>query len=363
MIDHLWPKGMQFANAWLLLLALVPLAILVLELRRRPRTVAISAVPAAGVVPRTWRVRLLWAPAALRCLGLTLLVVALARPQQGIGRVETSSEAVAIQLVVDRSGSMKARMRMGGQELMRLDVVKRVIRDFLLGGGAGLSGRGSDLIGVVSFCGYAETVCPPVRDTETLVSLVETIQLPQYRFEDGTAIGDGLALAAARLRTAEQDLKNRTDGEQYGDLRIRSKVAILLTDGANNRGEIEPIAAAEMARDWGIRVYTIGIGAGVEAYDVMQTPFGEQRVRIQSDVDEPMLQQIAEMTGGIYRRAQDGDALRAICAEIDRLEKTTIKTVEFVDYDERYAPFAAAGAAGVLASMLLGLGLLRRPLA
>ncbi|MCC6323055.1 MAG: VWA domain-containing protein [Phycisphaerales bacterium] len=363
MIQHLWPRGMQFESPWLLGLLAIPLVIVILELRRRPRTVSLSALPSRFDIPRSWRTRMLWLPPALRFIGLSALVVALARPQQGIGRVETSSEAVAIELVVDRSGSMKAQMDLGGKDLMRIDVVKRVIHDFLMGTASGLKGRGSDLIGLVSFCGYAETVCPPVRDNATLAQLVDTLQLPQYRFEDGTAIGDGLSLAAARLRTAEQDLKNRTDAEQYRELRIKSKVIILLTDGANNRGEIEPLDAAKLAKDWGIKVYTIGIGAGADAYDVMQTPFGEQRVRIQSDVDEPMLREMATMTGGVYRRAQDGDALRAICKEIDSLEKTTVKTVEYVDYSERFMTFAAAGAAALAISTMLASTVLRRAVA
>lgn len=363
MIRHLWPVGTQLATPAALLLLVLPITILVLELRRRPRTAPLSSLNAAAGVPGSWRTRLLWAVPVLRFLGFTALIIALARPQQGIGRMETSTEAIAIELVVDRSGSMAQEMILDGSSLSRIDVVKRVLRDFLVGNNKGLAGRESDLIGLVSFAGYAETVCPPVRDARTLAQLVDSIQLPQYQFEQGTAIGEGLSLAAARLRTAEQDLKNRTDAKQYEQLRIKSKVVILLTDGANNRGEHTPEEATKLAKDWGIKVYTIGIGAGTDSYQVMRSPFGDQRIRVPSDCDEPLLQTIADTTGGVYRRAQDGNALRQICEEIDKLEKTTVKTVEYVDYSEHFQGFAAGGAALLALGTLLGSSILRRVVA
>lgn len=363
MIDRLWPSGMQFATPWALTLIVLPLVILAMELRRGTRAAGLSALPRGGRLPRSWRTRLLWAPPALRCLGLVLLIIALARPQQGIGRIGSSADAVAIELVVDRSGSMAQEMILDGKSMTRLEVVKRVVREFLVGDDSGLAGRPSDLVGVVSFAAFAQTACPPVRDPRTLVQLVDAIPLAQYDYENGTSIGDGLSLAAARLHTAEQDLKNRTDAEQFESLRIKSKVCILLTDGRSTPGTPPPLEAAQLAKDWGIKVYTIGIGAGADSYVVQRTPFGDRRLRVPSDVDEPTLQQIADMTGGLYRRAQDGQALRRIYEEIDQLEKTSVRTVEYVDYSEKFTIFAAIGLGALATAVALNTTVLRRTVA
>ena len=211
-----WPSNMHFASPWALALLVLPLAIVVLELRRPRRAARLSQVPVSLGLPRSLRSRLLWLPPVTRCLGVCLLVVALARPQLGQGRAETSTDAVAMQLVVDRSPSMRAPTILGGSQITRMDAVKRVVRDFLLGDGRELEGRPSDLIGVVSFARFADTACPPVRDPSTLVQLIDAIEPARPRSdEDGTAIGDGVALAAARLRTAEQDLRNRTSNRRF----------------------------------------------------------------------------------------------------------------------------------------------------
>jgi Ca-activated chloride channel family protein len=359
-IGFFWPRGTQLASPLALALLAVPLALLVLELRRRRRGAAISALPGGGRLPASWRTRLLWLPPVLRFLSLSLLVVALARPQQGVGRVESTADAVAIELVVDRSGSMAQLMPLDGVNMPRMDVVKRVVHDFLLGNEKDLGGRHSDLVGLVAFGDYAETICPPVRDPATVARLAESVQVAN----EHTALGDGLALAAARLHTAEQDLKNRTDASKYEQLRIKSKVVILLTDGANNYGEQRPEEAAKLAKDWGVKVYTIGLGAGVDSVQVVTDMLGNQhRIARPSDCDEPSLRRIADMTGGVYRRAQDGESLRNIYKEIDQLEKTSIKTVEYVDYNERFMAFAAAGGALAVAGSVLGATLLRRALA
>jgi Ca-activated chloride channel family protein len=355
--------GARWESPWAL--ALVPVLVLAAiflsrSSRRAPRG-GLSSVEGLSALPRTFRQRLAWFPGAACWLGMGLLVVALARPQLGIGRVETSAEAVAIQLVVDRSGSMNQYMEVDGALVSRMNAVKSVLRDFLLGDGDELSGRPSDLVGLITFARFAETACPVVRDPRTLTQLIETVETAQARYEDGTAIGDGLALAAARLKRTEDELKNRQrTSASAPELTIKSKVIVLLTDGDNNAGEADPIDAARLAAEWGIKVYTIGIGAGADSFQVLRTPIGEQRVRVPSNVDEGTLKRIAELTGGAYHRAQDGEALRQVYREIDRLEKSSVSTVEYTDWQEKFILPAGAGGALLAIGLLLGSTWLRR---
>lgn len=353
-----WESPWAFA----LLPGLALVALVVRRLSRGAPAPVLSTTEGCASLPRTPRQRVLWLPAALSWSGVALLCVALARPQIGIGRVETSSDAVAIQLVVDRSGSMNQYMELDGALVTRIDAVKRVLRDFLLGDGRDLRGRVSDLVGLVVFARFAETACPLVRDARTVSKFVDAVNIAQMRFEDGTAIGDGLALAAARLKRAEDELANRraSSAPGAGDLRIKSKVVILLTDGDNNAGEADPLAAAQLAAEWGIKVYTIGVGAGGMSYQVVRTPLGEQRVPVQNNMDERVLKQIAEITGGLYHRAQDGEALRRVYREIDRLEKSTIRTVEYTDWQERFHLLALPGAVALALGVLLSSTVLRR---
>ncbi|HMN39303.1 MAG TPA: VWA domain-containing protein [Phycisphaerales bacterium] len=349
------PANLHWGMPWALGLLVVPIGLLLLRVRRP--AMALPTATVAASLPRSLRQRLLWAPRLLLALAMAAGIVALARPQLGEGKVLTSTDAVAIQLCVDRSGSMAMPMPIDGQEASRLDVVKRVVRDFLLGDGRELPGRPADLVGLVQFAGYADTACPMVRDPKALAQLVDAVPLAE-RYEDGTAIGDGLALAAARLRTAEQDLKSRHNELSDEDFRIKSKIIVLLTDGDNNRGQYDPVEAAKLAASWGIKVYTIGIGS--DSYQIMRTPFGDQRIPVRSDVDERTLRAIADATGGKYYRAEDGRALRDIYADVDRLEKSTVKTIDFTDYTELFAPMALA--AGCLLGLrgLLGATWLRR---
>jgi Ca-activated chloride channel family protein len=293
----------------------------------------------------SWRLRLRPLLKAARLLCLALLMIALARPRKGTVISEISTEGVAIEAVVDRSSSMQAEMDFG-ERLNRLEVVKKVLADFIQGNEKGLTGRSSDLIGLVTFARYADTVCPLVLSHNVLLEFLKKTEIVKLQNEDGTAIGDAIALAAARLKKAEEEIERRnaqlrlsgleqsTDEEQAG-FKIKSKAIVLLTDGRNNMGEYNPLAAAELAKEWGIKIYTIGIGSA-QAFTVRKTIMGNIRIPTYQDLDEGLLKAIAEKTGGFYSRADDVDALRNIVKKIDQLEKTNVKSIQYTQYAERF---------------------------
>jgi len=318
------------------LLALIPIAFwLMLRRPRRspPITLAAPALdPAVGVrLPSSLRVRTRWAPAALRAAAIALAVVALARPQEVSGESRTSTEGIAIQLVVDRSSSMREPMLAAGRTVPKFQVVRETVRRFVLGEGD-LEGRDGDMIGLIAFAGYADTVCPLVRSHDAVADLAGQLDAvaPRSR-EDGTAIGDALALAAARLENAEREIARAAQSDEAPDYTIKNKVIVLLTDGANTAGDIDPRAAAGFAADRGITVHTIGIG------DSRRDVFG--RVR---GLDERLLMQVAETTGGQYFNASSAEALADVYARIDSLEKSEIRVTEFSNVEERFVPFAVA---------------------
>jgi Ca-activated chloride channel family protein len=285
------------------------------------------------------RVWLRGVPHVVRALALTCLVFAIARPQTLTGRVETSREGVAIQLVIDRSASMGAPMELDGRSIERLEVVKRVLRDFLLGNGKELKGRPDDLVGLIVFSGYADTLAPLVHNHQAIIQLAEGTQLaPASLPEGGTAIGDALALAAARLRNAEEQIKRLSTANQRPEFTIKSKIIVLLTDGEHNRGEVLPEQAAQLAAEWGIKIYSIGIG-GTGGFVTIRGPAGE-RIPIRDHVDERTLTAIAQRTGGRYWNARTADTMRDVYAEIDRLEKTTVQSRKTTVYEERFLPWA-----------------------
>jgi Ca-activated chloride channel family protein len=346
-----WPMG-------LLLLLLVPPLMWWSGRRRRRSAVLYSSVDLLDGAGISLRQRAIWLPAALRAAGLTMLIVALARPQEGIGEVRTTAQGVAIMAVVDRSASMSIPMSFGGETMPRLDVVKKVFSQFVEGDGKSLKGRPEDLVGLVTFALFPETVCPLVRIHDTLVKLVDTIVMADQQYEAGTAIGDGLALAAARLHEAETEINERNEGKTDPDFVIKSKAIILLTDGDENRGEVRAIDAAEMCKQWGIRIYAIGIGD--DRGGVVQTPMGKMRLPRGDGFNEALMLQMAELTGGLYRKAADGEALTRIYREIDSLEKTEIKSTEFTNYRERFMDWAGAGVALIALELLLSATILRR---
>jgi Ca-activated chloride channel family protein len=244
---------------------------------------------------------------ALRVVAITLLIIVLARPQKTDRYQDVSTEGIDIVLTQDISGSMLAR----DFKPDRLDAAKNIATEFI-------SGRPYDRIGLVVFSGESFTQCPITTDHAVLINLLREIQ--SGMIEDGTAIGMGLATAVNRIK----------------DSKAKSKVIILLTDGVNNRGEIAPATAADIAKTFGIRVYTIGVGTQGTAPYPVQTPYGIQYQDMPVEIDEGILQEIAQKTGGKYFRATDNDKLTQVYKEIDKLEKSKIDVKQFSRKEEKY---------------------------
>lgn len=364
------------------LLVLIPLA-LWLGSRRRPPSVRFSSLQLVAPLRPTLRTRLRWLPMVLRVLALIGLVGALARPQLGSGEVRVTAKGIAAMVVVDRSYSMIEPMRYRGEDSSRIGVVKQVFREFVLGNGHDLSGRPQDMIGLVTFARFADTVAPLSRVHDTVAKLVDSINLAEPRgVEAGTAIGEGLALAAARLHRAEEDMARLQKGASTAaptlptadesastkappsadepDFTIKSKVIILLTDGDENMRDIPAPEAAKWCKEWGIRVYAIGIGSDSDGMVTVQSPFGRQRIRTGAGFNDRLLRQIAENTGGKYFEANNGEALRDVYREIDRLEKTDIQSTEYTNYKEMFTPVALGAAAALAFELLLASTFLRR---
>jgi Ca-activated chloride channel family protein len=207
-----------------------------------------------------------------------------------------------------------------------------------------------------------------VLSHNVLMEFLKNTDIVQLRSEDGTAIGDALALAAARLQKAEEEIQQRNRKlnkagisllNEKPDFKIKSKVIILLTDGRNNTGQYSPMQASELAKKWGIKIYTVGIGSG-QAFTTIQTMMGTFKMPVQDDLDEPLLKALAETTGGFYGRAGDGDALHKIMGKIDKLEKTEVKQIQFTQYAEKFGPWAFAAVAVLLFEILTGCTIFRK---
>ena len=303
-------KGITFAEPLYLWLLLIVPAILAFYILKQHKANASIRVP--GLSPfqngrKTFRHYLRHILFAFRLAAVILLIFVLARPQATNRFQDVSTEGIDIVLAMDISGSMLAR----DFKPDRLEASKNVATEFI-------SGRPYDRIGLVVFSGESFTQCPLTTDHAVLINLLRDIQ--SGMIEDGTAIGNGLATAVNRIK--ESDAKSR--------------VIILLTDGVNNRGEIAPATAAEIAKTYGIRVYTIGVGTkGLAPYPV-QTPFGLQYQNMPVEIDEDILKEISQLTGGKYFRATDNDKLVQVYNEIDKLEKSKIDVRQFSRKDEKY---------------------------
>lgn len=349
---------MHFESPWtFLLLLIIPLLMGFKFFRIKGGAIHFSTVGNAAMAGKSFRQRLSGLPAFLRMVALILLIIALARPQTGREQIREVSKGVAIEMVVDRSGSMGAELEYEGQNMTRLDAVKKVFEEFVMGGDQNLPGRPNDLIGMITFARYPDTICPLTLAHGALPAFLKGVKLVQTREEDGTAIGDALSLAAARLKTAETSLKQQRDlADSY---EIKSKVIVLLSDGENNAGKRTPMQAAELAAKWGIKVYTIAIGGG-DAVTSRRTPFGVFKIPSSQRVDTRTLKNIAEKTHGFFRIAEDAESLREIYEEIDKMEKSEIESIRFVDYKESFLGFALAGLILILFEILLNSTLFRK---
>ena len=264
----------------------------------------------------------------LRLVALFLIILALARPKVGTEKMMVMTGGIAIEMVIDRSSSMNQKMDFEGADVSRLTVAKKVFQGFLLGDGGQLKGRIADRVGMITFAGFTEEVAPLSQDLKTLAHLAGTVT-SATKGEDGTMIGDALYYAALRLAAAEDYLKE--SGEE-----IPSKVIILLTDGQQTRGGLEPLEAAQFAADKGIKVYALAIVPPSTSFGGGFFGLLNQRLDTQS------LEQIAAVTGGAFFKAEDGDQLTQIYKKIDRLEKTGFQT-SFTRYQEYYKSFLSLG--------------------
>lgn len=280
---------------------------------------------------KTPRVRLRHIPFLLRVAGLVLLIIALARPQSFDSESKRSIEGIDIVMCLDISTSMAAE----DLKPNRIDAAKKVASDFV-------EKREHDRIGIVPFAGLSFTQVPLTTDHQVVLSLLNQIQMRMV--EDGTAIGMGLATSTNRLRESE----------------AKSKVIILLTDGQNNRGEIDPMTAAQAAKALGVRIYTIAVGTHGTAPYPIETVFGKRYQNVPVTIDEDMLTEIANLTGGKYYRATDEKVLAGIYEDIDRLERTKIQVEEYKETAELFAPWLASALLCLALEALLGLTWFRK---
>ncbi|HTJ41393.1 MAG TPA: VWA domain-containing protein [Kofleriaceae bacterium] len=340
LLHRMFGPTFEFAHGWYLFAAFAAIPALLFAHHAAGRVVfsSIDALPARGA---SWRTRLAWLPDALIAAAVLALGVALAGPRTGDTQSRVRSEGIAILMTVDTSGSMAALdLSEPRTEQTRLDAVKSVFHRFTLG-------RPDDAIGLVSFARYADTRAPLTLDHGNLLAALDALDITREPGEDGTAIGDGLALAVERLAQAK----------------AKSRVIILLTDGVNNAGVESPLGAAEWAKQNGIKVYTIGAGTNGMAPIRVESPFGgTELVSTPVEIDEELLQKIAETTGGRYFRATDNKSLATIYGEIDKLERTQMSETRFTEYRELYGWCVGFGLGlAVLAFLLRGTILRRLP--
>lgn len=315
--------SIKFVNPellWLSVLVVPMVAYYIYRLRQGGgATMSISTVDGVRRVPRSIKYYLRHLPIALRSLAVILIAVALARPQSAQHNSNSTTEGIDIVMSLDVSGSMLARDFTPD----RLGAAKEVASNFIMD-------RPNDRIGLVVFAGESFTQCPLTTDKRSLLNLLGSVK--SGMIDDGTAIGNGLATAVNRLRESK----------------AKSKVIILLTDGINNSGQIAPLTAAEIAQSYGIRVYTVGVGTmGMAPYPVIDMWGHLSFQPMKVEIDEKMLSQIAQMTGGKYFRATDNRRLKDVYDEINQLERSKVEVENFTRYQERFTLFV------VLALILL----------
>ncbi len=317
----------SLGQPWMLLLLLIiPIYILwyYYRHRRQDAAVQISDTSAFFGMQPNWRVRFRHVLVGLRLVALMFIIIALARPQSSISRQDVSIEGIDIVVALDISSSMLAE----DFDPNRLEAAKTVAGEFI-------DSRPNDRIGLVVFSGEAFTQCPLTTDHAVLHDLFSAIK--SGMIQDGTAIGDGLATAVNRLKEST----------------AVSRVIILLTDGENNAGNIDPLTAAELANTYGIRLYTIGVGTIGTAPYPFDTPFGKQYQNVEVKIDENLLTKMAGVAGGQYFRATNNESLKKIYADIDKLEKSKIDVTEFRKHNEEFLPFALIALILLVAELLL----------
>lgn len=318
---------LTFANPVFLyfLILLIPLVIWYIYRQNRIKpSIQVSETDRFKKIGKSWRVELRHSVFVLRSLAIAMIIFALARPQTTDRKHNVTSEGIDIMLVLDISSSMLSQ----DFHPNRLEAAKEVAAQFI-------AGRPSDRIGLVIFSAESFTQCPLTTDHAKLINLFQDVQ--SGMIEDGTAIGLGLGTAVGRLKDS--------DG--------KSKIIILLTDGVNNTGSIAPLTAAEIARKFGIRVYTIGVGTIGKAPYPVQTPFGIQYQQQDVQIDEAVLSQISKMTDGKYFRATDNQKLAAIYHEIDKMEKSKVEMSEYSRHFDQYLIFALLAAIFLILELVL----------
>jgi Ca-activated chloride channel family protein len=313
---------------YLILLILLPVVVFwYIKGQRRTARLKYSDVNLVKRLSKSLKQRLMPLLLLLRLLTITAFVLALARPQSSSKEEEVLTEGVDIVLAMDVSSSMLAE---DFKPNNRLEAAKSVAREFI-------KSRSNDRLGMVVFAGESFTQCPLTLDYGVLLTLLEEIQVADENW-DGTAIGMGLVNAVNRLK----------------DSKAKSKVVILLTDGVNNRGQVDPVTAAQIAKAFNIKIYTIGAGKhGTAMYPVDDPFFGKRYMPMQVEIDEDMLTKIANVTNGRYFRATDTKSLKEIYDEIGQLEKTQIEVKEYTRYEELFAIFLAIGLASLLGEVVL----------
>lgn len=330
---------MEFSNQeyLFLLLLIIPYLIWYVMYRKKTEpTMRMSDTFAFRYAPKSWKVTLMPLSLILRLLAFVMIVLVLARPQTQNSWKSRTVEGIDIMLAMDVSTSMLAE----DLKPNRIEAAKQVAAEFVMG-------RPDDNIGLTIFAGEAFTQCPMTTDHASLLSLLQNVRTDiaaRGLIEDGTAIGMGLANAVSRLK----------------DSKTKSKVVILLTDGSNNRGDISPMTAAEIARSLGIRVYTIGVGTNKVAPYPMPVAGGVQYVNMPVEIDNKTLSEIASATEGDFYRAANTGELRKIYKEIDQLEKSKLNVKKFSKRYEAYQPFAMVAILALLLEMLLRITIFRR---
>ena len=330
---------MEFANKeyLLLLLLIIPYLIWYVMYRKKTEpTLRMSDTFAFRYAPKSWKVTLMPLSMLLRMLVFVMIVMVLARPQTQNSWDSKTVEGIDIMLAMDVSTSMLA------EDLRpnRIEAAKQVASEFIIG-------RPNDNIGLAIFAGESFTQCPMTTDHASLLNLLQNVRTDiaaRGLIEDGTAIGMGLANAVSRLK----------------DSKAKSKVVILLTDGSNNRGDISPSTAAEIAKSLGIRVYTIGVGTNKVAPYPMPVAGGVQYVNVPVEIDTKTLSEIASITEGDFYRATNTSELRKIYKEIDQLEKSKLNVKTFSKCYEAYQPFALVAVLALLLEILLRITIFRR---